>query len=151
MLDPNNTAIAQRLQLLKNAQATGSSLLAAPGPQNVHPTAYANPMMIPPGLSGLPMMPVGGAHPIFCTDSRGSPGDLPVSLHTQQHLGQNSPGPFRGGPPPPVVLDNSRHVPSHTPLAPMDVDCPPVHSHEPSNSYPPPPCDIRDGPHGPAG
>ncbi|OCH84762.1 TPR-like protein [Obba rivulosa] len=151
-LDPNNTAIAQRLQLLKNAQATGSSLPAAPGPQDVHPTAYANPMMIPPGLSGPPMMmPVGGARPIFRTDSRGPPGDLPVPLHAQQHPGRNSPGPFRGGPPPPVVLDDSRHVPSHTPLAPMDVDRPPVHSREPSNSYPPPPRDIRDGPRGPAG
>ncbi|EMD41375.1 hypothetical protein CERSUDRAFT_79035 [Gelatoporia subvermispora B] len=151
-LDPNNTAIAQRLQLLKNAQATGSALPAAPGPQDVHPTAYANPMMVPPGMSGPPMMmQTGGGRPIFRTDSRGPPGDLPMPMHLQQLSGRNSPGPFRGGPPPPVVLDDSRHVPSHTPLAPMDVDRPPLHSREPSNAYPPPPRDARDGPRGPAG
>ncbi|EKM60453.1 uncharacterized protein PHACADRAFT_55115, partial [Phanerochaete carnosa HHB-10118-sp] len=36
-LDPANQAIAQRLALLKNAQATGQALPAAPGPQDVHP------------------------------------------------------------------------------------------------------------------
>ncbi|OSX68060.1 hypothetical protein POSPLADRAFT_1127184, partial [Postia placenta MAD-698-R-SB12] len=36
-LDPSNTAIAQRLQLLRQAQLTGSALPAAPGPQDVHP------------------------------------------------------------------------------------------------------------------
>ncbi|KZT08948.1 TPR-like protein, partial [Laetiporus sulphureus 93-53] len=36
-LDPSNTAITQRLQLLRTAQATGSALPAAPGPQDVHP------------------------------------------------------------------------------------------------------------------
>lgn len=40
-LDPNNLAISQRLQLLRNAQANGGQLPAAPGPQDVHPTAYA--------------------------------------------------------------------------------------------------------------
>ena len=42
-LDPTNAAIAQRLSLLKTAQSTGGALPAAPGPQDVHPTAYANP------------------------------------------------------------------------------------------------------------
>ena len=56
-LDPSNVAIAQRLALLKNAQATGQALPAAPGPQDVHPTAYANPVMHQPaGLSGPPLM-----------------------------------------------------------------------------------------------
>jgi hypothetical protein len=34
-LDPSNVAIVQHLQPLKNAQATGSQLPAAPGPQDV--------------------------------------------------------------------------------------------------------------------
>ncbi|EIW86324.1 TPR-like protein, partial [Coniophora puteana RWD-64-598 SS2] len=48
-LDPSNPLIAQRLQLLKNAQATGGQLPAAPGPQDVHPTAYASAVVPPPG------------------------------------------------------------------------------------------------------
>ncbi|KAF8575909.1 TPR-like protein, partial [Ramaria rubella] len=36
-LDPGNGVISHRLALLKNAQATGSSVPAAPGPQDVHP------------------------------------------------------------------------------------------------------------------
>ncbi|KIM48458.1 hypothetical protein M413DRAFT_61592 [Hebeloma cylindrosporum] len=55
-LDPSNVAIAQRLQLLKTAQATGGQLPAAPGPQDVHPTAYASSVLPPPGLSGPPLM-----------------------------------------------------------------------------------------------
>ncbi|KAI0935662.1 hypothetical protein AcV5_004018 [Taiwanofungus camphoratus] len=151
-LDPGNTAITQRLQLLKNAQATGGTLPAAPGPQDVHPTAYANSMMPPPGLAGPPMLlqPGGGSRPIFRTDSRGPPADLPLPMPPQLNTGRSSPGPFRGGPPPPVVLDDNRHIPSHTPLAPMDIDRPPIHGREPSGSYPPPP--ARDsGPRGPAG
>ncbi|KAH9949448.1 TPR-like protein [Amylocystis lapponica] len=144
-LDPGNTAITQRLQLLKTAQATGGALPAAPGPQDVHPTAYANPMMPPPGLGGPPMLlQPGGARPLFRTDSRGPPGDLPLPI--PQLANRSSPGPFRGGPPPPVVLDENRHLPSHTPLAPMDVDRTPLQA----GSYPPPP-PRENGPRGPPG
>ncbi|TBU53996.1 TPR-like protein [Dichomitus squalens] len=146
-LDPTNTAITQRLALLKNAQATGQALPAAPGPQDVHPTAYANPMMPPAGLGGPPLMMQGSTRPLFPSDARSGPTDLPLPVPPQLQS-RNSPGPFRGGPPPPVVLDESRHAPSHAPLAPMDVDRPPMREH--SNSFPPPP--GRDvGPRGPAG
>ncbi|KAF9808700.1 hypothetical protein IEO21_07787 [Rhodonia placenta] len=150
-LDPSNTAIAQRLQLLRQAQLTGSALPAAPGPQDVHPTAYANSMMPPPGLSGPPMLLQPGIgprpQPIFRTDSRGPPGELPLPMPPQpQAPGRSSPGPFRGGPPPPVILDESRHPPVHA-LAPMDVDRPPLHSREPSGPY----ASSREGPRGPAG
>lgn len=125
-LDPSNAAITSRLQLLKTAQATGGAIPAAPGPQDVHPTAYANPMMPPPppGLTGPPLMLSGGAgpRPVFRTDSRGPPNELSLPLPTAPHIaGRSSPGPFRGGPPPPVILDDSQH-PSHPQLAPMDVD-----------------------------
>ncbi|KAH9921315.1 uncharacterized protein B0H18DRAFT_936074 [Fomitopsis serialis] len=148
-LDPSNTAITQRLGLLKQAQATGSALPAAPGPQDVHPTAYANPMMPPPGLSGPPMLLQPGVNsrptPIFRTDSRG-PGDLALPMPPQAlGSGRSSPGPYRGGPPPPVVLDD-RHMPSHTPLAPMDIDRPPIHPRESTGPYPP-----RENGRGPAG
>ncbi|KAI0757584.1 hypothetical protein C8Q80DRAFT_1216170 [Daedaleopsis nitida] len=147
-LDPSNTAITQRLQLLKNAQATGQALPAAPGPQDVHPTAYANQMMAPAGLGGPPLMLQGNSRPLFPSDARGEQG-LPLPVPPQL-AGRSSPGPFRGGPPPPVVLDDSRLAPSHTPLAPMEVDRPPLHAREHSNSYPPPP--GRDvAPRGPPG
>ncbi|KAI0719042.1 hypothetical protein C8Q72DRAFT_788949 [Fomitopsis betulina] len=72
-LDPSNTAITQCLSLLKQAQVTGSALPTAPGPQDVHLTAYANPMMPPPGLSGPLMLLQPGANsrltPIFRMDS----------------------------------------------------------------------------------
>jgi hypothetical protein len=54
-LDPRNSAITQRLELLKQAQATGAQLPAAPGPQDVHPTAYTNTFIQPPGLTGPPL------------------------------------------------------------------------------------------------
>ncbi|KAG6831633.1 hypothetical protein H0H92_008710 [Tricholoma furcatifolium] len=145
-LDPNNPAITHRLQLLKTAQATGGQLPAAPGPQDVHPTAYASAVVPPHGLSGPPLLLQASGHrPPFRPDSRGPPNE--ISLPPPSH---SSPGPFRGGPPPPVVLDEVRHPQSHTPLAPMDVDRP--HPREPRDSrdYPGPP--TRDGPvRGPAG
>lgn len=152
-LDPGNTAITQRLQLLKTAQATGGALPAAPGPQDVHPTAYANQMMPPPGLAGPPLLLQSGAGPgsrtLFRTDSRGAPDQLPIppalSNHPPPLSGHSSPGPFRGGPPPPVILDDSRHVPSHTPLAPMEVDRPPIHPRDSSGVYPAP---RESGPRG---
>ena len=125
-LDPNNVAIAQRLQLLKNAQATGSQLPAAPGPQDVHPTAYASSVVPPLANLGGPALMLNNMRPQFRSDSRG-PLDAGMSSSTQ--AGRLSPpAPFRGGPPPPVILDETRHIPPHTPLAPMEVDRPPHHN-----------------------
>ncbi|KAG1861787.1 hypothetical protein DFJ58DRAFT_871786 [Suillus subalutaceus] len=87
-----------------SASTTGGQLPAASGPQDVHPTAYASTVSSgPPSGDNLHLPP---------------PAPAPAS--------RSSPGPFRGGPPPPVVLDESRHMPSHTPLALMDVDRPPI-------------------------
>ncbi|KAG9310296.1 TPR-like protein [Chiua virens] len=133
-LDPGNHVISQRLLLLKNAQATGGQLPAAPGPQDVHPTAYASAVVPPPGLTGPPLLlqstsTSSASRPLFRSDSRGPSNGDNVHLPPPPAPvgGRSSPGPFRGGPPPPVVLDESRHLPSHTPLAPMDVDRPPHH------------------------
>ncbi|EAU93324.2 TPR-containing protein Mql1 [Coprinopsis cinerea okayama7 len=137
-LDPTNPAITQRLQLLRQAQANGTQLPAAPGPQDVHPTAYASAVVPPPGLNGP--LSLGNNHPRhgLRTESRGPGGDVLPALAAS---GRNSP-PFRGGPPPPVVIDD-RHAPSHPPLAPMEVDRPPH-----SRDYPP----SRDPhPRGPSG
>ncbi|KAG1889209.1 TPR-like protein [Suillus subluteus] len=140
-LDPGNHVISQRLQLLKNAQATGGQLPAAPGPQDVHPTAYASAVVPPLLLQSTSTRP-----PIFRPQSNGPPsGDnLHLPPPAPAPASRSSPGPFRGGPPPPVVLDESRHMPSHTPLAPMDVDRPP-HPRDYSGS-------SREGPsRGPTG
>ena len=130
-LDPGNVAIAQRLQLLRNAQATGGQLPAAPGPQDVHPTAYAS-SVVPPlaNLNGPPLMLQPNNHRQFRSDSRGPPNDvvMPPSSQINPSNRPSPPAPFRGGPPPPVILDESRHIPSHTPLAPMDVDRPLHHN-----------------------
>lgn len=129
-LDPNNPAISQRLQLLKTAQATGGQLPAAPGPQDVHPTAYASAVVPPPGLNGPPLLLQSASHrPVFRTDSRGPSAEMPLPP-PQANSGTQSSPPFRGGPPPPVILDDSRHIPSHTPLAPMEVDRPPPHGRD---------------------
>ncbi|GBE84819.1 hypothetical protein SCP_0607990 [Sparassis crispa] len=108
---------------------------------------YANPLMLP-GAFPMLLQP-GGSRPIFHTDSRGPPSDLPLPMPPQLNSSRSSPGPFRGGgPPTPVVLDDNR-VPSHTPLAPMDVDRISHPSRKHSASYPP---SSRDsGPRGPAG
>ncbi|KAJ7293912.1 TPR-like protein [Mycena rebaudengoi] len=74
---------------------------AAPGPQDVHPTAYASAVVPPPGQ-----------RPVFRTDSRGPPAEISLPPPSQVGAGRSSPGPFRGGPPPPVILDESRHMPS---------------------------------------
>ncbi|KAK2462104.1 hypothetical protein APHAL10511_006567 [Amanita phalloides] len=129
-LDPNNPAITQRLQLLRNAQANGGQIPAAPGPQDVHPTAYANTTIHAPGLSGPPLLLQPANHrPLFRADSRGPPGEISLPPPSQVGNAHSSPGPFRGGPPP-VILDESRHASSHTPLAPMDVDRPPHHTRD---------------------
>src|SRR5262249_28460495 len=152
----------------------GTTLPAAPGPQDVHPTAYAS-VVVPPnalgmgvgvGVGGPPLLlqPAGqrpgpgavvpplppppgsagaGAPPPLRTDSRAprpsspeislpppptGPGALSGGSGLPPGVGvlRGSP-PFRGGPPPPVVLDESRHPSGahphqslHTPLAPMD-------------------------------
>ncbi|KAF5377270.1 hypothetical protein D9615_006427 [Tricholomella constricta] len=143
-LDPSNPAISQRLQLLKTAQATGGQLPAAPGPQDVHPTAYASAVVPPHGLTGPPLLLQSSSHrPAFRADSRGAPNEISLPPPSQVGASHTSPGPFRGGPPPPVVVDETRHPQSHTPLAPMDVDRP--HPREPRDNrdYPGPP--TRDG------
>lgn len=130
-LDPGNPLISQRLQLLKTAQATGGQLPAAPGPQDVHPTAYANAPVPPANLGGPPMLLHNGPtpRPIFNRPSSRGPapdGHLALPPPPQPSTRPHSPGPFRGGPPPPVILDESRNgrMPPHTPLAPMDLDRP---------------------------
>ncbi|KAI5983589.1 hypothetical protein EDD15DRAFT_2487258 [Pisolithus albus] len=125
-LDPGNHVVSQRLQLFKNAQATGSQLPATPGPQDVHPNAYANPSAPPPGLSGPPLL-LQSTSTRFLHRSESNyrgPGNndnihLPLPPVPVSH---SSPSPHFRGPPPPVSIDESWHLPSHTPLAPMDVD-----------------------------
>lgn len=122
-LDPNNPAITQRLQLLRNAQANGGQLPAAPGPQDVHPTAYATSIVPPQPLGGPPpMLQSSSQRPVFNTDSRPNEISLPPPSQVGNGRASSPNGPFRGGPPPPVVLDEARHPQSQNPLAPMDVD-----------------------------
>ncbi|KAJ3709461.1 hypothetical protein C8R42DRAFT_730079 [Lentinula raphanica] len=106
-LDPGNAVISNRLQLLKTAQATGGQLPAAPGPQDVHPTAYAS-----------------AVRSSFRAESRNAPNEISLPPPSQSSASRSSPGPFRGGPPPPVNIDESRHASLHTPLAPMEIDGP---------------------------
>ena len=76
-LDPSNLAIGQRLQLLRNAQATVGELPAAPGSQDVHPTAYTSSVVQPPGLSRPPSLLQSTSHqPPFRADSRGPPNEI---------------------------------------------------------------------------
>lgn len=146
-LDQSNRAISERLQMLKHSQATGAQLPAAPPPQDVHPTAYASAVIPPPGLAGPPLMlhSGNGPRPMLRADSRG-PGESSMVMPPppQSVPGRMSPAPFRGGPPPPVVLDESRRGALHTPLAPMDVDHIPPHVREPNGAYTPAPIG-RDG------
>ena len=125
-LDPGNHMITERLHLLRQAQATGGQLPAAPNPQDVHPTAYASAVGPPATIPGSgPLMVHSGNGPPRPAFSRADSRDhipengMPVqSPHTQ-----TAPPPFRGGPPPPVVIDESRRGPPNQPtLAPMDVD-----------------------------
>ncbi|KAI0307532.1 hypothetical protein B0F90DRAFT_1807017 [Multifurca ochricompacta] len=109
-LDPGNAAITQRLHLLKHSQATGCSSYRL---RDCSPSS---------GLGGLPLLHVNNSgRPIYRADSRGPGNDI---VHHPPHIAaaETSPAPFRGGPPPPVVIDESRHAPSHAQLAPMDVD-----------------------------
>ncbi|KAG6914714.1 hypothetical protein DXG01_015763 [Tephrocybe rancida] len=139
-LDPSNPAISQHLQLLRTAQATGGQLPAAPGPQDVHPTACASAVVLSNNLSGPPLLLHLASHRLpLRSDSRRLSNE--ISLPPPSHF---SPGPFRGGPPPPIALDEKRHPQSHTPLAPTDIDRPhPCEQHD-VRDYPGPP--TRDGP-----
>ncbi|KAG6906171.1 hypothetical protein DXG01_015462 [Tephrocybe rancida] len=84
-LDPSNTAIEQRLELLKTAQATGGQLPTPLDPQEVHPTAYAGPV-VPPG-----------------------PQNISESLNKTPDMTHSS-EPSRGGPPLPAVLDEENLI-----------------------------------------
>ncbi|KAJ3802555.1 TPR-like protein [Lentinula aff. detonsa] len=124
-LDPGNVMISNRLQLLKTAQATGGQLPAAPGPQDVHPTAYASALVPPPGLTGPPLLlQPPNQRTSFRAESRNAPNEISLPPPSQSAATRSSPGPFRGGPPPPVNIDESRHASLHTPLAPMELDGP---------------------------
>ncbi|KAG2747248.1 hypothetical protein P692DRAFT_201916380 [Suillus brevipes Sb2] len=115
---------------MPSASTTGGQLPAVPGPQDVHPTAYASAVVPPPGLTSPPLLlqSMSTRPPIFWPQSSGPPSsnNLHLPPPAPAPASRSSPGPFRGGPPPPVVLDESRHMPSHTPLAPMDVNRPPI-------------------------
>ncbi|KLO11276.1 hypothetical protein SCHPADRAFT_906143 [Schizopora paradoxa] len=135
-LDPGNHLITQRLQLLRQAQATGGQLPAAPGPQDVHPTAYASAAGPPTMTGGMgvgnpPMLMHSGPTPrsIFSRSEANGARDAPpeggIALPSPHPQPAAAPPPYGGGPPPPVVLDDSRRGPAHTQLAPMEVDRPP--------------------------
>ena len=49
-LDPNNTHIKARLQLLRSGGGTGPNAQNAPVPQDVHPQAYQTGVGVPPGV-----------------------------------------------------------------------------------------------------
>ncbi|EUC65476.1 general transcriptional corepressor ssn6, putative [Rhizoctonia solani AG-3 Rhs1AP] len=134
-LDPGNPHITQRLNLLRNVQANGGTLPAAPGPQDIHPTAYAgggpmNPMHTPvgppPPLTGGPAN--GSAPRPARPDSRGPLPDsvggreLPALALNASNARGASP-PFHA--PPPLQLDEGSGRGSSTRLpqmAPMDID-----------------------------
>ncbi|CEL58222.1 General transcriptional corepressor ssn6 OS=Schizosaccharomyces pombe (strain 972 / ATCC 24843) GN=ssn6 PE=1 SV=1 [Rhizoctonia solani AG-1 IB] len=137
-LDPGNPHITQRLNLLRNVQANGGTLPAAPGPQDIHPTAYAgggpmNPMHTPvgppPPLTGGPAIGSAPSRP-GRPDSRGPPPDaIGGSSRELPALGLNGPNARGGSPPPfhappPVQLDESgRGSSTRLPqMAPMDLD-----------------------------
>lgn len=82
---------------------------------------------IPVSTLRLPplLLQAGTHHPVFRSSSRGPSNEISLPPPSQVNFGCSTPAPpFRGGPHPPVVLDESRHIPSHTPLAPMEIDRP---------------------------
>lgn len=148
-LDAGNPHITQRLNLLRNVQANGGTLPAAPGPQDIHPTAYAgngpfNPMHgggagsagvgPPPPLTGGAAVAVGpgpgpGQPRLARPDSRGpAPDGIAGSVRELPALAINGQGgrsgtpPFQGRAPPPVQLDERSGRGSSNQLAPMDMD-----------------------------
>ena len=115
---PEQANLIRVIQLLKTAQATGGQFPSAPGPQDVHPAVDASAVVPPHGLTGPPFLLKSSNHqPAFRTDSRGLSHNEIALPPPQVGASRSSPGPFRGGPPPPVVLDETRHPPSHPPLA----------------------------------
>lgn len=60
-LDPDNQDVKTRLELLKGVQANGGMLPAAPGPQDVHPTAYTSGHG-PPSMVNEPRTPFAHHH-----------------------------------------------------------------------------------------
>ncbi|KAG8972476.1 Lysine-specific demethylase 6A, partial [Tulasnella sp. 427] len=151
-LDPNNQVIKSRLRLLKDVQANGGAMPAAPGPQDMHPTAYASghgpPSMLMTGGSGPPasssqQQPQHHGHSRSNSRSRSSNGmDHPMNGGATRDLPAPSPSMrggrrsaeygrhpademFHGGAPPPLNIDDSaarRISGGHAPLAPMELD-----------------------------
>ncbi|KAG8903947.1 glucose repression mediator protein [Tulasnella sp. 403] len=197
-LDPSNQVIKSRLRLLRDVQANGGTMPAAPGPQDVHPTAYATGHGPPSSMimnhgphtpvaphhstpaggasaSGAPPHPpshhhrasaggnhsrsnsragpangIGPDHPINGGSGRDLPAPSPSmrggrgSADTYRHPPEGS-EPFRGGPPPPLNIDDSvvrRGSGPHGQLAPMELE----RSH--GSHYPEPPR-AGNGPAGP--
>ncbi|RXK37650.1 hypothetical protein M231_05062 [Tremella mesenterica] len=134
-LDPNNTAIKQRLQMLHNVGNNNGPLPPAPGPVDVHPSAYsAAPAQNLPTQGSPAVSPRPGQHDIRGDGPIPSARDL-APPETRAH----SPPLFRGGavPPPLNHVDESRGAMSrHAPLAPIEVD----------RSETPRERDIREGP-----
>ena len=182
-LDSSNPLIKQRLTLLREAQRTGAALPAAPGPQDVHPTAYATvgpPTILTGGILSQSSPHNPGSRPSHLPgnmDFRGGPGhdnvlalngrDLPMPAGNGSRMDIDDPSfrhiegstePFRGGPPPPLNLEDkvgiqptpgrppnsqrsssSQHGPG---LAPLDLDNRPYpSSSNPSGPIPP----VRPG------
>ncbi|KAJ7816602.1 hypothetical protein B0H14DRAFT_3475265 [Mycena olivaceomarginata] len=118
VLDPNNPVISQRLALLKNAQATGGQVPAAPARRvTTPPRTYAS-AVVPPARTYRPAAPAAVDEP--------AP-HIPHRLQKPPDEDLTSPA---------IAIWRWAFVAawaSHTPLAPMDVDRPPIHGRD----YPP--------------
>ncbi len=135
-LDPTNTAIKNRLHLLKNAQRDGMTLPPPPPPQDVHPTAYAQPanrMAFPGqqtgGAGGAPGPAPGFEGPAQAGHAAAPGEQLPVVngrdlAAPPTATDVNAANPFRSGIPPPLAnVDESRgSMARHAPLAPMEIE-----------------------------
>ncbi|KAF9263059.1 TPR-like protein [Marasmius fiardii PR-910] len=119
-LNPSNSVISERLRLLKHARTAGLQQVqapAAPDPQDVHPTLYRSsvaPSSTLPEQSllfqSLGQEGVQGPGARFRGDSRGPPGvGGSEDAHSDYHT-RPPPGPFRGGSPPPVIIDEGSHM-----------------------------------------
>ncbi|KAG8932974.1 glucose repression mediator protein [Tulasnella sp. 417] len=163
-LDPNNQVIKSRLRLLKDVQANGGTMPAAPGPQDVHPTAYASghgpPSMLMgaagSGGSGPGHQPPQHPHAHSRSNSRSRPSngvDHPMNGGATRDLPAPSPSmrggrrsaeygrhpadePFHGGAPPPLNIDDSAPRRGSGGHAPLaPMD---VDRRDDSRRYPPP-------------
>jgi glucose repression mediator protein len=73
------------------------------------------------GICGLLLLHVNhSGRPVYRPDSCEPGSEVPHHPHIS--AGATSPAPFRGGPSPPVIIDESHHAPSHAQPAPMAVD-----------------------------